>query len=258
LGGAHNFAVDRVLAEQFLAIEPDAGLNARSNRDFLYRAVRFLAISGIRQFIDLGSGIPTEGNVHEIARKVTAEARVVYVDIDDVAVTISRNILAGDPFAAVIQADLRDAGGVMTDPELRALIDVEQPVAILAVAVLHFLLDADDPDSVMSRYRATVASGSYLAISHITDDHRPEQITAIRRLGERAGTPSTPRSRAQIEALFGDDWDLVPPGVTWTAAWRPDHGKSRILDDAPARSNFLAGIARKPHHEPTPRETDPS
>lgn len=240
LGGGQNFAVDRRLAEQFLELEPDTKLIARHNRAFLGRAVRFLAGQGIRQFIDLGSGIPTVGNVHEIAQKITPDARVVYVDNDPVAVTLGRRLLADNPRTTVIEADLRNTDTILAHPDLQALVDLSQPVAVLAVAVLHFLLD-DDPQTVVGYYRDAVAPGSYLVISHLTGEHRAQEMASISRLGTQAGTPSTPRTRTQIEVLFGG-WDLVAPGLTWTAAWRAEREDLAGIGD-PARSNLLAGVA---------------
>ncbi|HYS35933.1 MAG TPA: SAM-dependent methyltransferase, partial [Pseudonocardiaceae bacterium] len=242
LGGGQNFAVDRWLAEQFLELEPDTRLIARHNRAFLGRAVRFLAGQGIRQFIDLGAG-PTAGNVHEIAQKIAPDASVVYVDNDPVAVALGRRLLADNPHTTVIEADLRHTDTILAHPDLQALVGVRQPVAVLAVAVLHFLLD--DPHAVVGLYRDAVAPGSYLVISHLTREHRAQEMAGISRLGTQAGTPSTPRTRTQIEVLF-DGWDLVAPGLTWTAAWRAEREDLADIGD-PARSNLLAGVAIKTH-----------
>jgi SAM-dependent methyltransferase len=243
LGGGQNFAIDRQLAEQFLELEPDTRLIARHNRAFLGRAVRFLAGQGIPQFIDLGSGIPTVGNVHEIAQKIAPDARVVYADNDRVAVTLGRRLLADNPRTTVIEADLRHTDTILAHPDLQALVDVRQPVGVLAVAVLHFLLDA--PHAVVGLYRDAVAPGSYLVISHLTGEHRAEEMAGISRLGTQAGIPSTPRTRTQIEVLF-DGWDLVAPGLTRTAAWRAEREDLADIGD-PARSNLLAGVAIKTH-----------
>jgi S-adenosyl methyltransferase len=165
----------------------------------LGRAVRFLAGQGVRQFIDLGSGIPTVGNVHEIAQKFAPRARVVYVDNDPVAVVHGQTLLADSPRTAVIEADLRRTDAILAHPDLRTLVDLSQPVAVLAEAVLHFLLDGDDPQAVVGRYRDNVAPGSYLVISHLTSEHRAQEMTGIGRLGAQAGTrrhhAAAPRSR---------------------------------------------------------------
>jgi SAM-dependent methyltransferase len=243
LGGGQNFAIDRRLAEQFLELEPDTRLIARYNRAFLGRTVRFLVGRGIRQFIDLGSGLPTVGNVHAIAQNIAPDARVVYVDKDPVAVALGRRLLADNPHTTVIEADLRHTDTILAHPDLQALVDVRQPVGVLAVAVLHFLLDA--PHAVVGLYRDAVAPGSYLVISHLTGEHRAQEMAGISRLGTQAGTPSTPRTRSQIEVLF-DGWDLVAPGLTWTAAWRAEREDLADIGD-PARSNLLAGVAIKTH-----------
>jgi SAM-dependent methyltransferase len=166
LGGSHNFAADRIAAGELLAREPLAGFYAQANREFLWRAVWFLLDAGVRQFIDLGSGIPAVGNVHEVAQRVAPKARVVYVDIDPIVVEHNRHILNGNAYATAIRVDLRRPEVVVNHPATRRLIDLAAPVGLLAVAVLHFIPDADDPAAILSRYRRLLAPGSFLAMSH--------------------------------------------------------------------------------------------
>src|SRR5262249_12253678 len=171
LGGAHNFAIDREWARSFLTVLPDFRVIARANRAFLHRAVRFMVDAGIRQFLDVGSGIPTVGNVHEIAQETHPECRVVYVDIDPVAVTHSRQILAGNDRAVVIQEDLRDPDAILRHPDTEALLDLSQPLGLMLVAVLPAIPNQDNPHDIVARLRDAWPSASYLAISPGTADH---------------------------------------------------------------------------------------
>jgi SAM-dependent methyltransferase len=159
LGGTENFQADRDLARQILAVEPSVRAIARANRDFLGRAVRFLCGAGIRQFLDIGSGIPTQGNVHAAAQAADPQARVVYADIDPVAIAHSRAILAENPNAAAIQADLRDPAAILADDTTRRLIDFRRPVGLLLVAVLHFIADAEEPARLVATLRDALAPG---------------------------------------------------------------------------------------------------
>jgi SAM-dependent methyltransferase len=239
LGGAHNFAADRELAEKALAAVPEGRQLARINRAFLQRAVRFLSHAGIRQFLDVGSGIPTVGNVHEVAQQIAPDARVVYVDIDPVAVSHCRALLAGNPGATGLRGDLRDPAGILTHPELLDLLDLSQPVAVLMLAVLHFVPDADRPDLIIDEFRQALAPGSYLAISHGTDDGRStEELEHVYR---RTGTPLAMRDRAQVRALFAG-FELVEPGVVWASQWRPDQPDES--GEPPERSSSYVGVGR--------------
>ena len=175
LGGSLNFAADREAARQLIAMVPDVPLVAQANRAFLRRGVDFLARAGVRQFLDIGSGIPTRGNVHEIARQVAPDARVVYVDIDPVAVTHSRQILAGDDRTTAIQEDARHPEHILDHPDVHRLLDLTRPVAVLLVSVLHFIADSDDPAGILARLRKAVAPGSYLVLSHVTSASRPSR-----------------------------------------------------------------------------------
>src|SRR5690242_6751281 len=176
LGGVHNFAIDREALAAFTAIDPQVRSLARANRAFLRRAVRFLVDAGVRQFLDIGSGIPTVGNVHQVARDATPDARVVYVDVDPVAVTHSRAILGDDPQTAVLAADLRDPERILDGARVTGLFDFDKPIAVLVLGVLHFIPDTDDPAGITARLRDVVSAGSYLAISHVTHEDQPPEV----------------------------------------------------------------------------------
>lgn len=169
LGGYHNFAVDRAAAQGILAVEPDFSLLLRANRAFLRRAVLFAGNNGVRQFLDLGAGIPTVGSVHEVAQALDPEARVVYVDVDPIATALSRDILASNPRAVAIQADALLPERVLHHPDLARTLDLRQPLAVLLVAFLHLVPDEDQARRVVHAYRDASAPGSYLAVSHATD-----------------------------------------------------------------------------------------
>jgi hypothetical protein len=243
LGGAHNFAVDRQVAEQVLAVYPDMRKNTYVHRAFLRRAVQFLVDGGVRQFLDIGSGIPTVGHVHEIAQGSAPESRVVFVDIDPVAVAHSRDILRDNDLTAVIQEDVRRPEAILEHPDLRQMLDLDQPIALLMVGLLHFMPDADDPAGVLSRLTAPLASGSYLAISHITDDGTLN-LDRLREINRRAGIEGVTRSRRQMKALFGE-FELVEPGLVWVPLWRPESPDDLYVDQ-PESSGCYAGVGRKP------------
>lgn len=243
LGGTHNFAIDRETARQITAVVPDTSMVMQRNRAFLHRAVRFLVAAGIRQFLDLGSGIPTLGNVHEVAQKAVPEARVVYVDIDPVAVAHSRHILAGDPRTVAIQEDLRNTDAILGHPDVRGLLDFDEPMAVLMLAVLHFVAESDDPAGTIGRFRDATAPGSYLVISHGTVDHLPpapakEGIELFR----RTPTPIYSRSRGDVEGMFAG-YDLVEPGIVWSPQWRPEHPDD--VGAEPERAAIYVGVGRK-------------
>jgi SAM-dependent methyltransferase len=242
LGGAHNFAVDRQLAEAIAAMTPNIGDTMRANRAFLRRVVRFLVGTGITQFLDVGSGIPTVGNVHEVAQQDDPEVRVVYVDNDPVAVSHSLAILAGDARSAVVQADARDTDRILGDPETRRLLDPDRPVAVLLLGVLHFVPDADDPAGVVTRLRDAVAPGSHVALVNVTYEDQPPEVIEAQKLSGRTGTPIFLRSRAELLAQF-DGLSLVEPGLVHLPLWRPDSPLD--VDDHPERFGALAGVGRK-------------
>jgi hypothetical protein len=234
LGGSHNFAVDRELAGKVLEAWPDMPRAAQANRAFLRRAVRFLAARGIRQFLDIGSGIPTVGNVHEVAQAALPDARVVYVDTDPVAVAHSRAILAGDERTAVVEADGRDPAGLLAHPGVTGLLDLHRPVGLLMVALLHFVLDEGDPRGILAGYARRLAPGSWLVASHGSTDTAPG-VATMEKLYERTTTPIQMRSREELETLLVDV-ELVEPGVEFLPAWRPDHP-----DDVTGDASWASG-----------------
>jgi S-adenosyl methyltransferase len=243
LGGSHNFAVDRDVARQVTGVVPDTPLIMQANRAFLHRAVRFLVDSGIRQFLDIGSGIPTLGNVHEVVQKMVPDGRVVYVDVDPVAVAHSRHILAGNERVVVIQEDLRRPEEILNHPETRRLLDVERPVALLLLAVLHFVTDDEHAYGLVRRLHGALAPGSYVALSHGTADSLPEE--ASRRwveLFRRTPTPGRPRTYAEVEPFFAG-LDPVDPGLVWAPQWRPEHPDE--VGERPERSATYVGVGRK-------------
>ncbi|HEY9484538.1 MAG TPA: SAM-dependent methyltransferase [Micromonosporaceae bacterium] len=252
LGGSHNFEADREMARRAIALWPDVPKIIRANRAFLHRAVRFIAAQGVRQFIDLGSGMPTVGSVHEVARSVRPDARVVYVDIDPVVVAHARMILDGDPNAAIVHADLSDADAVLDHPDLRRLLDRNEPIAVLMIAVLHFVLDENHPAQIVAGYRDALVPGSYIAVTHATQDgQRPEQASEHRELYARTATPMTMRSHDEIGQLLAG-WTLVDPGLVRMPLWRPDSVED--LPDHPEEFAGYGAVGRLPtpaddHHE---------
>jgi SAM-dependent methyltransferase len=251
LDGAHNFAVDRDLARKILRLVPDSALSAQANRAFLHRAVRYLVAQGVRQFVDIGSGIPTVGNVHEAAQRTDPDVRVLYVDRDPVAVAHSEQVLGANPNARVLQADLRRPKDILQAPELRDLIDPVEPVAVLMGAVLHFLSDNDRPQELIRQFHDALAPGSYLVISHghserlrqsgsrtvLTSDEQE-----VLNLYQQTSGPITLRSRLQIQHLF-DGWRLVEPGLVWVPQWHPDWPDA--IGPDPEASCVVGGVARR-------------
>lgn len=248
LGGKTNFAADREVAEFALAHVPELRAGARANRAFLVRVVRFLVQRGIRQFIDIGAGIPTSPNVHEVAQAVAPDTRVVYVDNDPIVLVHARALMAGPGRGEtrVVQADLRDPEGILSHPDLRRVIDLAQPAAVLLVAVLHLIADEDDPWGLVARLLAPLAPGSYLAVSHGARDLNTERMAALAQAVGRTPGPGGPgaltfRDRAAVHRFF-DGLELVEPGLVPVPLWRPD---GEVPED-PGRSGMWAGVARKP------------
>jgi SAM-dependent methyltransferase len=249
LGGKDNFAPDRAAAEAIneacrRAGVPDGRVVARESRDFIGRAVRYLAgQAGIRQFVDIGAGLPTQGNVHQVAQQVNPDAAVVYVDYDPVVLAHGRALLADNPRTTVVQADLRRPDDILNHPDLRGLIDLDRPVAVLLVAVLHLFPDDQDPFGIVAHLRDALAPGSYLAITHTTSQTRPDMAARIAeefaRL--RVTTPLVPRSRQEILRFF-DGFDLVEPGLVFPTLWRPAASEA---EPDPGAEWMYAGVGRK-------------
>lgn len=238
LGGSANLPVDRQFAEEVLQDVP-AREFARANRTFLRRVVEYLVReAGIRQFLDLGSGLPTIGNVHEIAQRIAPDCRVVYVDVEPVAVAYAQRLLDGQNNAAAIGADLRSPYAVLGHPDTRRLLDFNQPVAVLLFAVLHFVPDEDDPSGIITSLRNELCPGSHLAISHATADNYPDDLAKAVEKYQKTATPATLRTHHQVTALF-DGFTLLPPGVVFTPEWRPE---GTVTED-PRRSLAYGGVA---------------
>jgi hypothetical protein len=237
LGGYHNFAVDREFAERIEKVAPGATATARANRAFVRRSVRWLMDAGIRQFLDIGSGIPTLGNVHEIAGSVAAETKVLYVDVDPVAVAHSKAILAGNPHADSLLADIRRPDEIFGNAHL---LDFGRPVAVLMNAVLHFVSDADDPAGIVARVRQELVGGSYLTITHgnlaATDQNRQ---TAAEDALDRTPTSIHLRSADQLAALV-TGMEIIAPGIVPVTDWHPDP------DDPHLPAAILALVAGQP------------
>ncbi|MET7421765.1 SAM-dependent methyltransferase [Dactylosporangium sp. NPDC005555] len=238
LGGSHNFAADRAFAEQILKVMPAVAALTRSNRAFLRRAVSVLAAQGVRQFIDLGSGIPTVGNVHELV----PGGKVVYVDHDPVAVAHSRAILADVPGTAVVAADLRAPADVLATPQVQELLDFSEPIAFVLAAVLHFVPDEERPADIVGGYAAAGAPGSYVVLSHAGLDRplTPAEDEAWE-IYRKSPTPLILRSRDEVARLLGD-LTVLEPGVVATHEWRPVPD-----DETPPDGNAIgsAAVARK-------------
>jgi hypothetical protein len=244
LDGAHNFAADRALADKIQQVLPGIRDAIRVHRAFLRRAVQFLVDSGIRQFLDVGSGIPTVGNVHEIAQRANPECRVVYVDKESVAVAHSELLLAGNDRAAVIQADLRDVEKILDHPQTKRLLDLDQPVGLLMLAVLHFVPDSWDPAGIVARYRDRLASGSYVTLSHATTDGSPAGLAEALRFYEQTPEPMYLRGYDEVLRLFAG-FELVESGLVGCAFWRPS-GPGDSCNSTEMNALAYAGVGRKP------------
>jgi len=223
LGGTNNFPADRAAAEAGMRANPAGRTPPRENRAFLGRAVRYLAReAGIRQFLDIGSGIPTSPNVHELAQAEAPDARIVYVDNDPIVLAQSRALLTGG--TEYLQADLRDVGPIMG-----SVLDLDRPVALLLIAIMHFVPDGDDPYGIAARLLDALPAGSYLALTHLTGDFDPDAWEAVAAIYRRTGVHMRVRSRAEIERFF-DGLDLVDPGLVVLPDWRPDGDRPRPRD----------------------------
>lgn len=244
LGGTHNFLADQDVARTLIAVEPSMREHLRANRDFVGRAVRFMASEGVRHFLDIGSGIPTEGNVHEIAQRAAPGSKVLYVDSDPVAVAHSEAMLYRNDDAASIQGDLREPGKILASETTRRLIDFARPVGVILGAVLHFIPDTDQARRIVRTLTSDLAAGSYLAISHGTSEGNPKVTTALETVYNRnVTTQITGRTRAEILGFF-DGLDLLEPGLVTLPHWRPD--PPGVPENADKLWGILAGVARQP------------
>jgi hypothetical protein len=249
LGGIHNFPADQEAAKIVLERSPMLPTIVRDNRAFLARAVRYLSSAGVHQFLDIGSGIPTEGNVHEIAQAAVPDARVVYVDIDPEAVSESLELLEGNRYATAVRADVREPRAILAHPQVRKLLDFDQPIAVLLVAVLHFVEDTDEACDIVTTLHSAVVPGSHVVISHATVDELvfDERLLKKTQDAYRRQTTSslTPRKKSDVARLF-DGLELVEPGLTWLNQWRPDPDLVDVFKDGPQHSSFYVGVGRRP------------
>ncbi|MFD1148222.1 SAM-dependent methyltransferase [Saccharothrix hoggarensis] len=245
LGGAHNFAIDRAVGDKVLADVPVLKSIILNHRAFLRRAVRYMLARGVRQFLDLGSGIPTVGNVHEIAQATDPGARVVYVDIDPVAVAHSRAILTGNELVGVLQTDVRDAQRVLKSPEVEGLLDFDRPIGVLMVALLHFVPDAENPGGIVADYRDALPSGSYLAISHAgyEEGEWDPAWDDAKKVYNKGVSEMCFRPKREVQALF-DGFELVEPGVARLPLWHPESPDD--VDEGAAHFLSFGGVGRRP------------
>jgi hypothetical protein len=247
LGGKDNFAVDRESGDRLVAAHPGVKTSVLANRAFLRRAVRFLAgEAGLRQFLDIGTGLPTRPNVHEVAQGIAPASTIVYVDNDPLVLVHARALLTSSPEGSTgyVDADLREPQKILADDDLRATLDLQQPVGLLLLAVLHFITDEMQPYDIVRQLVAALPSGSFLALSHVTYDPLPAPIVAkLNEEQQRTGEQFQPRSRAEFERFF-TGLEVVEPGITLVSDWRPDDESGPRPPDAFAA--IYAGIARVP------------
>lgn len=255
LGGASNYAVDREFGKKAVATFPLIRPMARSNRNWLGRVVRAALDAGITQFLDVGSGIPTVGNVHQLVADTLGpgRGRVVYVDSEPVAAAHAQLILEreqAEQWAGIVQEDLRNPEAIFTNPTTRRLLDPAQPVCVLLVSVLHFIGGADDVPAVIAGYRDQLAAGSWLGLSHITvDDTTPEQAAQLETLREAYKNTQNPawiRTRDELASWFAG-FDFVEPGLVHLTDWRPKPHRRELVLDADVRPFYWAGVGQLPH-----------
>jgi hypothetical protein len=246
LGGKDNFAADREVADKVLEAWPAARTGVRENRAFLGRAVRYLAAeAGITQFLDLGSGLPRVGSVHEVAQDANPAARVVYVDNDPIVLVHSRALLVSDARGACeyIQEDIRNPEAILRNPAARATLDFGRPVALLLLAILHFFPDQEEPGKIVRTLVDALPSGSYVVASHGTAEYAPLEVGGVGRACQSGGVPLTVRDSGEFAGLVFTGLSLVPPGVVPISEWRPEPGAA---PPPPAEVSLNGGVARKP------------
>jgi S-adenosyl methyltransferase len=246
LGGTTNFPADRESAGKAMAAFPAVLVAARANRQFMHRSVRHLTRLGMRQFLDVGTGIPTSPNLHEIAQATAPEARVVYTDNDPIVLTHAQALLRSSPEGrtAYSQCDAQNPEALLKSPEVRETLDLGRPVALSLIALLPFITGESAAHDVVEHFKEALPSGSTLTISHGTADFDPEALSRAVGAYEAAGTPVQPRSREEF-TRFLDGWELLDPGITVTHRWRPDPERdlSQVTD---AEAACYAAVARKP------------
>jgi S-adenosyl methyltransferase len=246
LGGKDNFAADRASGDEFLRHFPWIPVGVRANRAFLQRVVRYLtAEAGVHQFLDIGTGLPTADNTHEVAQRITPESRIVYVDNDPLVLVHARALLRGTPEGrtAYLQADLREPGLILEHPELAKTLDLTQPVALMIIAVFHFVPGENAARPIVDRLMSALPSGSYLAVSHVTQDFMPpDQLAAHDSLAKAGRSDYWLRGRDEFSALF-EGLDLVEPGIVPVSEWRPEPGAA-VPD--PSDVGVWGAVARKP------------
>ena len=245
IGGKNHFAADREVAEKIFAAWPSGRVSGRENRAFLGRAVRYLAAeAGIRQFLDIGTGLPTTSNVHEVAQEAAPSSRVVYVDNDPLVLAHARALLTSAPAGrtAYIQADLREPAGILANPVTQEVLDFSQPIALMLVALLHYVPDEWKPTEILATLLDALPSGSFFVATHITAEHDPA-VAAFERADRAAGIPAQLRDHSEFAQLAFSGLELVPPGVVPVSDWRPDTTGPR---PSPAEVSTYGGGARKP------------
>jgi hypothetical protein len=243
LGGKDNFEADRIAAEQVLAQLPGQRRSALENRRFLRRAVGFLAgQAGIDQFLDIGVGLPTQGAVHEVAHEINPSSHVAYVDYDPVVVAHGNALLATPDQSVVVAEDIRRPRELLANPVIRGHLDFDRPIAVLVLAIFHFVPDEDDPAAITACLREALAPGSYLVLTHVCRELLPDKAAALRAqdVYQKAGQPIQARTTEQIRGFFGD-FELVEPGLVPKHAWRPETGEA-VADPTDIS---LGGVARK-------------
>ncbi|AEW98065.1 MULTISPECIES: SAM-dependent methyltransferase [Streptomycetaceae] len=238
LGGKDNYEVDRAAGDRLAAAAPEVRIGVQANRDFMRRAVRYVVGGGVRQILDIGTGLPTSPNVHEIARQVAPDVRVAYVDNDPIVNVHANALLTGAGATGVVLGDLRDPQAVVDNPEVRRVIDFDQPVALLLVAVLHFLTDAEKPEQIVATLRDALPAGSFLVLSHATGDFADR--SGAQAVYTNATATLNLRSHGAVERFF-DGFELVDPGLAQVPFWRPDAPPAT----KPGEIGFYGGVARK-------------
>jgi hypothetical protein len=246
LGGRTNFTADREAVGQVMAAFPAALVAARANREFMHRSTRYLAQAGLRQFLDIGTGIPTRPNLHEVAQHVAPGARVVYVDNDPIVLAHAQALLQSHPEGSTdyVQADLTDPDTILAAPALCRALDLHRPVALSLNAVLHFITDAHGAHRIVEYLKDALAPGSALTISHGTADFAPTAANKVSDVYQSVGTSAQLRTLAEVERFF-KGWDLVEPGITMTHRWHPEDPE-HPSDIADAEAGCYVGVARKP------------